>query len=266
MTADPTDPAHRSSHLLSGSVKAIVVPHSFFSCLHFSNKNSTLHSFVHLLAATPVLFVATELWALPVAAWIAPVLLLRFVRTSRAGRCDRRTRTCRHASVPRRPTTDEPPFRLRGDARPANGGRGGGVRDVVRPLRHVGKRGLYPAAPPAPPPHLQRPPPRNRPPGPNPCPSKPLYNPGPRAGGLPPRGRDRNPLRNPRRCRCLGLHAGAAPAGRGRAHPFVEGRRQDVRARRRILIGAVLERSRSPGARDEDRRERSGPLVLSPFD
>jgi hypothetical protein len=74
------------------------------------------------------------------------------------------------------------------------------------------------------------------------------------------------PLRNPQRCRCLGLHAGAAPAGRGRVHPFVEGRRQDVRARRLTLIGAVLERSRSPGARGEDRREHSGPLVLSPLD
>jgi apolipoprotein N-acyltransferase len=43
-------------------------------------------SALSLLAATPVLFVATGLWALPIAAWIAPVLLLRFVRDQPLGR------------------------------------------------------------------------------------------------------------------------------------------------------------------------------------
>lgn len=43
-------------------------------------------SVLSLLAAIPLLFVATGLWALPIAAWIAPVLLLRFVRDQPVGR------------------------------------------------------------------------------------------------------------------------------------------------------------------------------------
>jgi apolipoprotein N-acyltransferase len=43
-------------------------------------------SFLWLLGAVPLLFVATGLWALPVAAWLAPVVLLRFVRDQPIGR------------------------------------------------------------------------------------------------------------------------------------------------------------------------------------
>jgi len=43
-------------------------------------------SFLWLLGAVPLLFVATGLWALPVAAWLAPVVLLRFVRDQPPGR------------------------------------------------------------------------------------------------------------------------------------------------------------------------------------
>jgi apolipoprotein N-acyltransferase len=43
-------------------------------------------SFLWLLGAVPLLFVATGLWAQPVAAWLAPVVLLRFVRDQPIGR------------------------------------------------------------------------------------------------------------------------------------------------------------------------------------
>jgi len=43
-------------------------------------------SFLWLLGAVPLLVVATGLWALPVAAWLAPVVLLRFVRDQPIGR------------------------------------------------------------------------------------------------------------------------------------------------------------------------------------
>ena len=43
-------------------------------------------SYLWLLGAVPLLFVATGLWALPVVAWLAPVVLLRFVRDQPIGR------------------------------------------------------------------------------------------------------------------------------------------------------------------------------------
>jgi apolipoprotein N-acyltransferase len=43
-------------------------------------------SLLWLLGAIPLLFAGTGLWALPLAAWLAPVVLLRFVRDQPTGR------------------------------------------------------------------------------------------------------------------------------------------------------------------------------------
>jgi apolipoprotein N-acyltransferase len=48
--------------------------------LPFFGRSRESRSFLWLLAAAPLMFVATGLWSLPAAAWLAPMFLLRFVR------------------------------------------------------------------------------------------------------------------------------------------------------------------------------------------